>query len=162
MRSLRHPATIISILALGASLTGSAFASGLINGSQIRNNTISSAKLTPALRGQINTINGSRISNNTISAAKLAPALLAQINMRPIKSISFETVASPAFYVASEATGTATATCPVGTTVVSGGFFSSIGTPGISEQSGNGWALAVFNNTLVDIGPLYAYATCAY
>lgn len=57
MKGLRHPATIIALLALfGALGGGAAWASGLISGSQIKNHSIAEKKLTKkaikALRGQ--------------------------------------------------------------------------------------------------------------
>jgi Collagen triple helix repeat (20 copies) len=56
MKGLRHPATAVSVLALFVALGGTAYASGLIRGSQIKNHTIAEAKLTKkavkALRGQ--------------------------------------------------------------------------------------------------------------
>ena len=45
MRSLRHPATVIASLALLASLVGTGYASGVINGRQIKNGTITGSKL---------------------------------------------------------------------------------------------------------------------
>jgi hypothetical protein len=56
VKRLTHPATIIAALALFVALAGGAYASGLINGSQIKNHTISAKKLTKSavksLRGK--------------------------------------------------------------------------------------------------------------
>lgn len=58
MRYLKHPATLVAVVALLVSLGGgaAAFASGLISGSQIKNHSIPAKKLTSSavksLRGQ--------------------------------------------------------------------------------------------------------------
>lgn len=58
MKGLRHPGTIIAVLALFVALGGgaAAYASGLISGSQIKNHSIPAKKLTKSaiksLRGQ--------------------------------------------------------------------------------------------------------------
>jgi hypothetical protein len=46
MKRLKHPATIIAAIALFVALGGGAYASGLINGSQIKNHSIAKKKLT--------------------------------------------------------------------------------------------------------------------
>jgi hypothetical protein len=56
MKHLKHPATIVATLALFVALAGGAYASGLINGSQIKNHSIAAKKLTSSaittIRGQ--------------------------------------------------------------------------------------------------------------
>jgi hypothetical protein len=58
MKGLKHPATVIAVVALFVALAGgaAAYASGLISGSQIKNHSIAAKKLTKAaiksLRGQ--------------------------------------------------------------------------------------------------------------
>ena len=69
-RSLRHPATVIAPLALLASLVGTGYASGLINGRQIKNGTITGSKLAN------NTIPGSKLQNDTIPLQKLSPPVV--------------------------------------------------------------------------------------
>ena len=46
MKGLKHPATVIALLALFVALTGTAYASGLISGRQIKNHSIPAKKLT--------------------------------------------------------------------------------------------------------------------
>lgn len=46
MRDLKHPATIIALVALSAALSGGAIAGTLISGSQIRDHSIPAKKLT--------------------------------------------------------------------------------------------------------------------
>jgi hypothetical protein len=57
MKGWKHPATAIAVLALFVALGGTAYASGLIPGSQIKNHSIPVKKLTGAaiksLRGQL-------------------------------------------------------------------------------------------------------------
>jgi len=46
MKGLKHPATAFAVLALFVALAGTAYASGLISGSQIKNHSIPAKKLT--------------------------------------------------------------------------------------------------------------------
>lgn len=46
MKQLKHPATIVAMLAMFVALSGGALASGLISGSQIKNHSIAEKKLT--------------------------------------------------------------------------------------------------------------------
>jgi hypothetical protein len=57
VKRLTHPATIIAALALFVALAGGAYASGLINGSQIKNHTISAKKLT---KSAVKSLHGQR------------------------------------------------------------------------------------------------------
>jgi hypothetical protein len=57
MRHLRHPATVVSIVALFAALSGGAIAGTLISGSQIKNHSIAAKKLTA---GAIQQLRGHR------------------------------------------------------------------------------------------------------
>jgi hypothetical protein len=56
MKDLKHPATIIALLALFVALSGTAYASGMISGKQIVNRSIPEKKLTAtavkALQGE--------------------------------------------------------------------------------------------------------------
>jgi hypothetical protein len=57
VKRLTHPATIIAALALFVALAGGAYASGLINGSQIKNHSISAKKLT---KSAVKSLHGQR------------------------------------------------------------------------------------------------------
>ena len=113
MRSLRHPATIIASLALLASLVGTGYASGLINGRQIKNGTITGSKLAN------NTIPGSKLANNTIPLQKLTPTVVDGLNyiLKPITG--------PPASLAPGQTGLAFAACPQNTFPIAGGFSAS-------------------------------------
>jgi hypothetical protein len=52
------------------------------------------------------------------------------------------------------------APCPVGTTVIGGGFYVSIATVSASESYGAGWAVIVDNNSGIDLSGT-PYALCA-
>jgi collagen triple helix repeat protein len=62
MKHLRHPATIIAAVALFIAFGGgaAAYASGLINGSQIKNHSISTKKLTKKAIRQLHGARGAR------------------------------------------------------------------------------------------------------
>jgi hypothetical protein len=57
VKNLKHPATVIAAVALFTALGGSAWASGLIPGSHIKNHSIPAKKLT---KGAINSLRGKR------------------------------------------------------------------------------------------------------
>jgi hypothetical protein len=61
MKHFKHPATVIAALALFVALGGgAAWASGLINGSQIKNHSISTKKLTKKAIKQLHGARGAR------------------------------------------------------------------------------------------------------
>jgi hypothetical protein len=103
MKSLRHPATIISIVALVVALTGTAGAISMINGSQIKNGTITGVKLRNS------TITGTKIANHTIPQVKMSRPLLRDYDGEQI------TLAPGQHMV----TG---AVCPRSWTAISGGY----------------------------------------
>jgi hypothetical protein len=72
MRSLKHPATIIATLALIVALAGTGYASGVISGSQIRNNSISAAKLAPSVRAGLH-YGAPRVETRTGNSVNLPP-----------------------------------------------------------------------------------------
>jgi hypothetical protein len=57
MKGLKHPATVIALLALFVALTGTAYASGLISGRQIKNHSIPAKKLT---KSAVRSLHGQR------------------------------------------------------------------------------------------------------
>lgn len=72
VRSLKHPATVIATVALLVAAGGgaAAYASGLINGSQIKNHSISAKKLTKAAITSLSTLGYAHInSDGTFDAA---------------------------------------------------------------------------------------------
>jgi len=138
LRSLRHPATLIALVALVVALTGSAYASGLISGKQIRNGTVTGAKLAN------HTITGSKLANGTISAGNLSAIVRGGLNY--FNPVGASQSVNPGI------TAVVEAHCPSFAIPISGGY--SI--PGATntttvqvddlEQVGNGWMAQVYNS----------------
>ena len=150
MRSLRHPATIIAIVALVVALTGTASAITMISGAQIKNGTITGAKLKNL------TIPGTKLANHTIPPVKLTKPLLRDYDGGAIS-------VSPGQHVV---TG---AGCPAKWTAISGGY--NLGTTyatGITasfldvEPSYNVAVVEFSNTSLQTMTGAYAIATCMY
>jgi hypothetical protein len=74
MKHLKHPATIIATLALFVALASGAYASGLINGSQIKNHTIATKKLTAAAVKTLESASGGKILVYNFSASAGSPS----------------------------------------------------------------------------------------
>jgi hypothetical protein len=81
MRSLRHPATIVSVIALGVALTGTAGAITMINGAQIRNGTITGAKLRNL------TVTGTKVQNHSLTWAKLTHPVI-RVNAGDVPTVA--------------------------------------------------------------------------
>jgi len=153
MRSLRHPATIIASLALVASLVGTGYASGLINGRQIKNGTITGSKLAN------HTITGTKLANHTIALSNLSQPVLDGLN--------YFTLASQSGTVGGGTTSVVEARCPSYTLPLSGGYSM----PGADntvtvqidnlELPGNGWMVQVKNTGVNSIG-VTVQAVCFY
>jgi hypothetical protein len=150
MKSLKHPATIISVLALIVALTGTAGAITLINGSQIKNGTITGVKLRNA------TITGTKIANHTIPQVKLVRPLL-------------RTYASGPYTIPAGVHVIQAAGCPRFWTPVSGGY--DVGTTyaaGMSasmldvEPAQNAVGVEFSNQSGQSMTDAYALATCLY
>jgi hypothetical protein len=174
MKTARIP-MIFSALALVISLTGAgAYAASQVNGGTIMNHTIGVGKLTtqalkqlkgqqgargwkgdPGVNGAIG-IPGIQGVPGTPGAAGVA-GLPGGFNPAKVTYTAGNQVS-----IAPGALATAVATCPVGTKVVGGGFFSSITFPDLSAPAsdGSGW-IAIFDNESTIFVNAWAYAVCA-
>jgi hypothetical protein len=137
MRSLRHPATLIAIVALVVALTGSAYASGLISGKSIRNGTITGAKLAN------HTITGAKLGNGAVVPANLSAVVRGGLNY-------FQLVRTTGT-VGAGATAAVEAHCPSFAVPISGGYSipNATGTTvqiDDLELAGNGWMAQVVNS----------------
>ncbi len=147
MRSLRHPATLIAIVALVVALTGSAYASGLINGKSIRNGTVTGAKLANR------TITGGKLANRTITGAKLANGAVVPANLSAVVrgGLNYFQPVRTTGTVGAGATAAVESHCPSFAIPISGGYSipNATGTTvqvDDLEQAGNGWMAQVFNS----------------
>ena len=153
MRSLRHPATLIAIVALIVALTGSAYASGLISGKQIRNGTITGTKLAN------HTITGTKLANHTIALSNLSQLVLDGLN--------YYTLASQSGTVGGGTTSVVEAHCPSYAIPVSGGYSMPGADNTVTVQvdnldvPGNGWMAQVKNTGVNSIG-VTVQAICVY
>lgn len=150
---MKHPATIISIVALFSSLTGGALASGLINGHSIKAHTVPLSALTPAavaaLHGKTGPA-GATGATGTFDPAKVTRVVGAPVTVNPGET------ASPIV------------SCPAGTIAIGGGGAASIARVGsfpvIDQASGSntptGWAALIYNDTSVAVQG-QAVAVCA-
>lgn len=150
---MKHPATIISIVALFSSLTGGALASGLINGHSIKAHTIPLSALTPAavasLHGKVGPA-GPAGATGTFDADKVTRVVGAPVDVAP------HTTAAPIV------------SCPAGTIAIGGGGAAGIARVGsfpvIDQPSGSntptGWAALVYNDTDVQV-QAQAVVVCA-
>ena len=153
MRSLRHPATLIAIVALGVALTGSAYASGLINGKSIRNGTITGAKL----------------ANRTVSSAKLANGAIVPANLSTLvrDGLTYFQPVGATGTVGAGATTVVEAHCPSVAIPISGGYLipNATNTTTVQvdalDEAGNGWKAQVFNNGASAI-QVSVEAVCAF
>jgi hypothetical protein len=153
MRSLRHPATIIASLALVASLVGTGYASGLINGRQIKNGTITGTKLAN------HTITSTKLANHTIAFSNLSQLVLDGLN--------YYTLASQSGTVGGGTTSVVEAHCPSYAIPVSGGYSMPGADNTVTVQvdnldvPGNGWMAQVKNTGVNSIG-VTVQAICVY
>jgi len=152
MRSLRHPATIIASLALVASLVGTGYASGLINGRQIKNGTITGSKLAN------HTVTGTKLANHTIALSNLSQLVL--------DGLTYYALASQSGTFGGGTTSVVEARCPSYASPVSGGYSMPGADNTVTVQidnldlAGNGW-MAQVKNTGVNSFGVTVYAICA-
>jgi hypothetical protein len=146
-RSLRHPATAISLVALFISATGGAFAAGhaLIPGSQIKPHSLPLSALTPgaiaALRGQRGPTGpqGPAGTNGTFDPSKVVRAIGDPVSVAPGQVMA------------------ATVACPPGAVAVGGGGSGGVArltslplvAPGSSTPGG--WAVIADNDSTVTV-----------
>lgn len=155
MRHLRHPATVIAIVALFAALSGGAIAGTMISGSQIKNHSIPAKKLTP---GAVRHLRGHRgpagPSGPTGAQGPAGPAGVSTIttvsNSTPI--CAFGNTCDVA---------SVTATCPSGYYVVGGSAHVDVIETSISTFAGTVTYGAAANNSSSFSGTLTVTAVCA-
>jgi len=155
MRALRHPATLISIVALIVALTGSAYASSVISGKQIRNGTITGAKLANR------TITGAKIANGTIVPANLSDIVRNGLNY----FVPFNASGT----IAAGSDSVVEALCPGGGyfVPVSGGYSAPSLTPSATvqvselDEAGNGGWKVQIDNTGPSAIPVVVQVLCA-
>jgi hypothetical protein len=155
MRHLRHPATVVSIVALFAALSWGAIAGTLISGSQIKNHSIAAKKLTA---GAIQQLRGHRGPAGPTGAQGTAGAS----GPAGIDSVhTFSQAASYGAFGSGTSVAQATATCPTGSFVVGGSAnANTIETP-ISTFAGTTTYGAVSDNSSSFAGTLTVTAICA-
>jgi hypothetical protein len=178
------PALVISCVALFVALTGSAIAAGVLGPNTVRspqivNETVRNADLHDGLIGASKLSPGAvtetAIADNAVGSAKVADGSLSEADLGPNSVGSSELQAGSiraselgpmiqvtnSTNVAPNGNTLVTATCPAGTTVISGGGLPSsyavylVG----SVRSGNGWT-AYAHSTSGANTTLTAYAYC--
>jgi hypothetical protein len=162
MRHLKHPATIVSMVALFAALSGGAIAGTLISGSQIKNHSISAKKLTALAVRQLR---GHRGPAGPMGApgADGAPGVFSTSNVTQVSGPV--SVQCPAGGGACDV-GSSVATCPSGSVVLGGGFDSE-GAPPVEATVAfdkplgtDSWEVILVNNGTISQN-FFAVATCA-
>ena len=131
MRFLKHPATVIATVALFVAIGGgtAAYASGLINGSQIKNHSIAAKKLT---KSAINSLHGQRGPTGPPgpkgdTGAKGDTGSTGLTGYQVVENVATSTSAG-LFH--------GFATCPAGKTAIGGGYeFDEAGSGGTIEWS---------------------------
>ena len=152
------PSMVVALLALFVALSGTAVASGLMSGSQIKDHTIAASKLTPNavkfLHGQQGLQGQQGQQGTTGPTGQTGPTGTAgTFGSATIQVVS---TGSQTF----SGVGTIHATCPSGTRVIGGGA-AAVGTLFIDGYDGaNGWeagAIEISPGT----GQINAVAICA-
>lgn len=178
------PALIISCVALFVALTGSAIAAGVLGPNTVRspqivNESVRNADLHDGLIGASKISPGAvtetAIADNAVGTTKVTDGSLGEADLGPDSVGSSElqagsvraselgpmTQVTNSTSVAANGNTYVVASCPAGTTVVSGGGEPSsyavylVG----SVRSGNGW-MAVVHSTSASTTTLTAYAYC--
>lgn len=158
---------VLSALALVVSLTGvSAFAATQINGSTIRNHTITANKLTENAIRQLHGAEGPQgePGNDGLpgtAGPQGAPGVAGAAGGFDPSKITY--VTGPTSTLAPGQTLTVAALCPAGSKVVGGGYFSSINNVGATVPDvygGTQWYAIVQNTTTIYVSS-WAYAVCA-
>lgn len=147
MRNLRHPATLLSMLALLVATAGGGYAAGsLIGSKQIRDHTIQLRDLSPAA---VQALRGQQGPPGTVDLAGLTRVLSDQVKVEPGQP------------------GSAVAMCPPGQAAISGGGSGSIAGVAASvpfvpagDTVPRGWAVVVQNDRQVTV-TIQAVAVCA-
>ncbi len=164
------PALIVATLALFVALSGSTYAAVQINGSQIKNGTITKAKLAKPLQKQVAKAGprGKRGPAGPMGPAGVGlsgPPGVPGAQGAPGERGGFDPskltrVTGPSVYVLPDEVETATAQCPAGHRATGGGYFSSITHPAGNIPGFASWAVIVSNGTSIGI-EVNAYVVCA-
>lgn len=162
MQRRPSPSMVLAVMGVVLALAGTAFAAARITGSQIKDSSITgrdvkNKSLTPAdFRGSVRGPSGRQGPSGPQGPAGAAgpagppgPAGLATIT-----AVHGAQVPVPPGQV-----GSATATCPAGTTVIGTGFDASVGHPGFVEKFGDFVGIGIVNDTTIQI-TIQAQAIC--
>ena len=155
-------AMVVAMIALFVALSGVAVASttGLINGAQIKDHTISIAKLTP---GAVAVLHGQKGPKGDPGSAGTQGAQGPPGGFDPNKVtyVQGPQVSVDPFTVTGQAV-TLTATCPAGAKALGGGGFNSITTIAASFASSDGasWNMIIINESSITVPGLFAFAVC--
>ncbi len=158
------PALLISCIALFVALTGSALAAGVLGPNTVRSpqivdGSVRNADLHDGLIGASkispDAVTETAIAENSVGSSELQAGSIRASELGPLTQVTNSTSVAP------NGNTYVVATCPAGTTVVSGGGEPSsyavylVG----SVRSGNSW-MAVAHSTSASTTTLTAYAYC--
>ena len=153
---------IVAMIALFVALSGVAVASttGLINGAQIKDHSISFAKLTPGAVALLHGQKGPK-GDPGPSGTQGTQGPPGGFNPNKVTYVQGTPVSIDPFSVTQTAV-TLTATCPAGSKALGGGGFNSITTIGASFASSDGtsWNMIVINESTITVPGLFAFAVC--
>ncbi len=155
-RRTPSPALVISLIALFVALGSGAYAASKIGTSDLKKNAVTTPKIAK------NAVKSSKVENGKLKGKDLEDGAVRASKLGSITEVS-ETTTAPLFTI-----GTATATCPAETRVISGGFNtdSDAANQGLATENrrvGNGWRVSIYatasNGLTTDI-MLTVYAYC--
>ncbi|MGB2852742.1 MAG: hypothetical protein WBB30_06210 [Solirubrobacterales bacterium] len=155
-RRTPSPALVISLIALFVALGSGAYAASKIGTSDLKKNAVTTPKIAK------DAVKSSKVENGKLKGKDLEDGAVRASKLGSITEVS-ETTTAPLFTI-----GTATATCPAGTRVLSGGFNtdSNAANQGLAAENrrvGNGWRVSIFataSNGLTTGIMLTVYAYC--
>lgn len=170
----------LSVIALGAAVGSPAVAANFVTSANIKNGSIASvdikngsitlAKLSAAARAGMKGDPGTPGVVGTPGAAGPAgtagapgPTGTPGATGAPGGLSNVQFVLGFAIDLAPGAVQTVSATCPVGSRVIGGGFFASVAGVGgsVGVVSDNGWHVVLHNTTSVTATGVFAQAACA-
>lgn len=165
-RRTPSPALVISLIALFVALGSGAYAASKIGTSDLKKNAVTTPKIAKnavkSSKVENGKLKGKDLEDGAIGGSKLGSGAVRASKLGSITEVS-ETTTAPLFTI-----GTATATCPAETRVISGGFNtdSDAANQGLATENrrvGNGWRVSIFatasNGLTTDI-MLTVYAYC--
>lgn len=155
-RKTPSPALVVSLLALFVALGSGAYAASKIGTSDLKKNAVTTPKIAK------NAVKSSKVANGKLKGKDLADGTLGGSKLASIVEVTDTTE------VATFEIGTASVTCPDGTTVLMGGFNtdSNAGNQGLATENrrvGNGWRASIYaraSNGLATGNSLTVYAYC--